>query len=406
VWKVLIADDEPKIRKGIRSVFDSEIKNVEIVGEAEDGEIALEIAQQTQPDIYLVDICMPFLNGIDLIKHLKTLNQDAKIIIISGHDEFDYAQQALKLQVFDYILKPFVAVNLVQTVNKAIDELEVHAKNKKYLEWADQQLKRNVPIIREAFFKDFVDGKLTEYELNRQIGFLELTFGENIGMIIVKLEEKANRFEPDEEVDRLRLLFAAQNIVEEQLSDLKPCYTFKDDQSNIVGIVNISKDTNLELYAGKIKSMIENYLNHSAIVCYARQLGNFDTVPETYKNLLGEMKEKNSASPIVRRIKQYIESHYSENGLSLQEVAEAVNVSPAYLSRLLKNEEGYSFIEYLTIVRIKMAIRYMDDVNIKIVDVAEKVGYSTQHYFSTAFKKILGVSPSQYRRGSFEDDQE
>ena len=98
----------------------------------------------------------------------------------------------------------------------------------------------------------------------------------------------------------------------------------------------------------------------------------------------------------------YIETHYYKEELSLQDLAQSVQISPTYLSRLLKSEIGVSFIEYLTYVRVQKAMQLMSDPTVKIYEVAERVGYSNQHYFSTAFKKVVGLSPVEYRkRGSW-----
>ena len=75
-----------------------------------------------------------------------------------------------------------------------------------------------------------------------------------------------------------------------------------------------------------------------------------------------------------------------------------MQISPTYLSRLLKQEIGVSFIEYLTHVRVQKAIQLIQDPATKLYEVAERVGYANQHYFSTAFKKVLGVSPAEYRK--------
>lgn len=400
MWKLLIADDEPKIRKGIRSIVESELKDVTVIAEAEDGETALELARETSPDIFLLDINMPFLNGIELIEKLEQEKRYTKTIIISGYDEFEYAQKALKLRVFDYILKPFEPSILVQMIKMAIKELEAEQKNRKHLEWAEQQLQRNIPQIKESFFNDLVNGKLTPYEIERQTDFLNIDLSLNPGLIIIKIEDKETRFGPDSEMDRYLTLFAAQNIAEEILADLQPVHTFRDAQSNIVNLINMDSNPDISAISLKIKELIKQHLNHSVLICCDQCSSDLSLLADTYKKLLDELKTIATVSPIVRRIKDYIDSHYNQRDLSLQDVAEAVNISPSYLSRLLKDEDGHSFIEYLTIIRIKMALRLMNDPNMKIAEIADRVGYSTQHYFSTAFKKIFGVSPNQYRRGS------
>ena len=104
VYKLLIADDESRIRKGLRNVLDWNELNIEVVGEAEDGEIALVQTKKLNPDLIFLDICMPFLNGLKLIEKLNEPDRNCIIIIITGHDEFEYMHEALKLKVFDYLL--------------------------------------------------------------------------------------------------------------------------------------------------------------------------------------------------------------------------------------------------------------------------------------------------------------
>ena len=80
--KVLIADDEPKIRRGLKSLIDRGALDMEVIAEAEDGEMALELAQKTIPDILLVDICMPFLNGLQLIEQLNCVLKDVSSLLL------------------------------------------------------------------------------------------------------------------------------------------------------------------------------------------------------------------------------------------------------------------------------------------------------------------------------------
>ncbi|MBP2646080.1 MAG: two component transcriptional regulator, AraC family, partial [Firmicutes bacterium] len=95
---------------------------------------------------------------------------------------------------------------------------------------------------------------------------------------------------------------------------------------------------------------------------------------------------------------KYIEKYYYKEELSLSNLAEEIHMSPTYLSRLLKQEIGVSFIEYLTQVRVRKAIQLMSSSTVKMYEIAEQVGYSNQHYFSTAFKKVVGFSPAEYRK--------
>ena len=98
-------------------------------------------------------------------------------------------------------------------------------------------------------------------------------------------------------------------------------------------------------------------------------------------------------------VKDYIEEHYKDSSLSLKRTAEKMNINLYYLCRMFKNEMNISFSSYLTKIRIGEAIKLMHNDRLKIYEIAEKVGYNSQHYFSAAFKKVLGVTPSEYKDG-------
>lgn len=104
-WKVMIADDEGIIREGIRQCVDWDSLGMTVVAEAEDGEEALELAVQHSIHIALVDLNMPIMHGMELMKRLREQLPGCKIIVITGHDEFSYAQESIRLQVNDYILE-------------------------------------------------------------------------------------------------------------------------------------------------------------------------------------------------------------------------------------------------------------------------------------------------------------
>ena len=110
-------------------------------------------------------------------------------------------------------------------------------------------------------------------------------------------------------------------------------------------------------------------------------------------------------SPLVRRAKDYIRETYTEADMSLENFANLMQVSPVYLSRIIKQELGTSFVILVTQLRMSKAIQLLSATDLPINEIAEKVGYDTQHYFSTAFKKAVGVSPNQYRKGAaFQED--
>ena len=101
---------------------------------------------------------------------------------------------------------------------------------------------------------------------------------------------------------------------------------------------------------------------------------------------------------MIRKVKLYIDRNYKDQDLSLQKLADDLEVNCSYLSTLFKQELGISFTDYIIKFRITEAIGLMNDTKIKIYEIAEQVGYSSQHYFCNAFKKVFGISPTEYRQ--------
>lgn len=397
MFKVLIADDEPKIRKGIKKVLDWGMLDFEIVGEAEDGEMAFEKAAETLPDLLLLDICMPFINGLELINKLQTVLNDPVIIIISGHDEFEYAQQALKLKVFDYILKPVEKEILLNAVLNAKQHM-ISRRNQSIKEaFTLKQLKKSTHYLKETFLREWIQGQVKEEEIEKQFSYFNIGHTLSMGLIIIRLTDKSTAImEEGWEIDLLA--YAIENIAREAMGGFKELTSFIDTRNQIVLISDSFPITKWSGIGVSIERYIEQYLKREAII-EMQLLGSLSDVKNVYQELCMRLIEKSQKTPVVGSIQRYIEKYYSNPELSLTQIAGEIGISQTYLTRLLKQELGLSFIDYLTQVRLKKAVVLMQDPHIKVYEVAEMVGYTSQHYFSNVFKKAFNVSPLDYKRG-------
>ena len=126
--KVFLVDDEIVIREGIRESFPWEDTPYSLVGEAPDGEMALPIIRDTNPDIVITDIKMPFMDGLELCRELKSQMPWIGIIVLSGYDEFEYARQCIKLGVREYLLKPINSADLREALDKVSAQLKEERK--------------------------------------------------------------------------------------------------------------------------------------------------------------------------------------------------------------------------------------------------------------------------------------
>ncbi|WP_346354336.1 response regulator transcription factor [Azotosporobacter soli] len=398
MWKVLIADDEPKIRRGIKSLPDWSLLGLEVAAEAEDGEMALEAAREVRPDIILADICMPFMNGLQFIEAIKKELPEAQIIVITGHDEFSYAQQALKLQVMDYLLKPVGQEQLEEVLKAACEKLAAQRSVGQYLTLANQETQKNLTALRNTFFAEWAGGRVAEAELAGRMRFLKIMTPAAAGLVTVKAIDRHTCGRTQREWEKELVLFAVRNIMLDVLQAWQPSL-FQGEKGVVSALVDIHSDQEWETLAEQLQGALERYGKQTVFVCRKR-LATLNELPDAYHAALEEMKKAESYTPTVLLSKKYIEKHYRREGLSLQDVADAMQISPTYLSRLLKCEMGVSFIDYLIEVRMRKAMKLLCNPELKLYEIAAEVGYSNQHYFSTAFKKVAGLSPAEYRKRS------
>jgi len=398
MWKVLIADDEPKIRRGLRASVERLRPDMKVVAEAEDGETALALVQSEKPDILMIDIRMPFLNGLELIERINEVHRDCVIIVVSGHDEFEYAKRALQLKVFEYVLKPVPRELLASVLERADRELVGTRQQNRYIDWAREQLERNMPLLREQFLRDWVNGRLARSEIEEQTAFLGIEMPAEISMAVVHVVERFLAVDPAKEKERRLVLFALRKVVEETLQPFCPLTVFADEHDNVVAIAASAGGPDwIEAFC-KIEPNVSRSLSQTLILAQKPVPDGGDGVHDAYEALTAEVARKSGYRTLVVAAQKFIEINYGQPELTLEEVASAVGISPGYLSRLLKQETGLSFIDYLTRMRITSAIQLMSDPAIKIYEVAEAVGYQSQHYFSRAFKRVLGRCPADYRK--------
>lgn len=390
-WKILIADDEPKIRRGLHAQIDRLGLPCEVCAEAEDGEIALEAAERLRPDILLVDINMPFVNGLDFIEALRRTRADARVILITGYEEFEYARRALELDVQAYLLKPINVEELRRAVETAIDQLEVSRQRNRHFEWAIAQIGNRREFLREEFLRDAVSGRLEADEIREFRVYFDFPEPERMMLMLISARSSATREKPWQHTLRQ---YALQDALQES-PELRYRCLFSDDRGNVLLLYDAPPELDARL-AEAVHAALGGELGLT-VQLETEPVTSLTRIAEAYDSAMERMLSSAQLSPIVEGAKAYIAAHHSDPDLSLMEVAEALNVHPAYLSRTMKQELGMPFAKYLTNVRIGKAVQLMRDPSIRIWKVAEMVGYSGGNYFSAAFKKVLGVSPADYR---------
>ena len=187
LYKIMLVDDEDDVREGVSHKINWEQIGYEIVGFAENGQEALELAEKLRPDVLMTDIKMPFMDGLTLCQRMKQMMPETKLIILSGFDEFEYAQKAMQFEVIEYILKPINSKELTDILIKIKKQMDEEYSDKCNIEKLYQHYQDSLPIIREKFLVGLIEGKILESRIAVLCNNCEVNFsGEAMTVAVVQ----------------------------------------------------------------------------------------------------------------------------------------------------------------------------------------------------------------------------
>lgn len=162
LYKLMIVDDEEEIRLGVIKKINWAEQGFEVVGDAENGQEALEMAEKLHPDVIMTDIKMPFMDGLELGKRITDIMPSTKIIIFSGSDDLEYAHKAIKINVVEYVLKPINSIELIEVLKRLKEKLDKEYDAKRNVEILKNHYLESIPVIREQFLVGALEGRITK----------------------------------------------------------------------------------------------------------------------------------------------------------------------------------------------------------------------------------------------------
>ncbi|MFC7680655.1 response regulator [Paenibacillus sp. GCM10028914] len=343
MYKIIIADDEKMIKRSLRALVARLGDDFVLIGEASNGKDALELVRKNSPHILITDICMPEMDGMELIAEVRKCCGQVKVIVISGHAEFKYAHQALRYNVTDYLLKPIEPESLMS-------------------------------LLKSFFDQDKLEGK-------RLAGRIEPRWHQNAEQLFRSLWS-------GQEKELIREVERFQQLVEESTQDDVLVADIYLDQ-----VAYIRRRA-----AGMCSRISEELLREEAepsAVGHPSEWFKAACIDLFHKAArlrgLGQTQQ-------IRKALSYIDSHMGSYELSLTGAAEHAAMSVTYFSRFFKEETGMSFVRYVTNLRMEKAKQLLTETNLTVWAVAESIGYSTYHHFAKVFRKETGMTPTEYRR--------
>ena len=362
--KVFLVEDEAIIRHGIRDNIDWASHGFEFAGEAGDGEYAYPLILKAQPDILVTDIKMPFMDGLELSRLVKKTLPRTRIIVLSGYNEFEYAKEAIKIGISDYLLKPVSSAGLIDALKKAADEIREEREKSKLLERYFVSYEKYTEFLDKTDYSG-VDRKLIN-------DFLKLGSVEECSPFVEEYFAAIGEHNYKSLLLRQYMTMDIFYCVQEFLKKLKA-----DPPEVPESVVDIKRVPKVIESVEMTKAyLIEEF----AAALQARDRASNDRY-----------------GSVIRDAKEYIRANFSQSDLSLNRIAAHIGVSPSYFSSIFKQETGQSFVEYLTQVRMERACELLKCTSYRTFEIGEQVGYNDSHYFSAAFKKAMGQSPKEYK---------
>jgi two-component system response regulator YesN len=336
MYHVLIADDEPLMRKALEMMI-SKIDGFKVTYSVGLGELAVEICKNNKVDIVFMDIMMPGESGIECSKKIYEHNPNITIFIVSSYNSFEFAIEALNSKVKAYISKP-VSFSQVESLlnNYLIENTDINKQRK----FCENQYEKLLSIIKE---KDF---KKVYYDVPEIINEVYLESKKDTGSL------KEYFIKIGQELINSTLLLSKETT---KVNELFPIDEF-----------NMKNKKYFEFWIFKI---INYVFQQNGIQKYE----------------------------MLTKVFNYIENHIEEE-IGLNEIISNCSVSQGYLSRIFKRQFNISVMEYLHMRKMYMAKSYFCFTDLKITDVAFKLGYNESSYFSKVFKKYESTTVYEYKK--------
>jgi two-component system response regulator YesN len=521
MYRFLMVDDEEIVRRGFRRKIDWERLGFEFLEPCENGKQALEAIRTLRPDVVMTDIYMPHVDGLAVAAYAAEHFPEIVVVILSGYDEFEYAQKAIRSKVFEYVLKPVTSRDLTGLLGRLKERLDAERRSRRDESALKERAVKGDDLLRARSLIDMVSGARAvteEADFQELFGFsprglacaaivaegdptertsvpaaawLAEVVAAAIGSMrrVLAFSPGENRealiiFEPDSPSCARAAQSVAERIAaaagfpatvglsgvrenwievprafEEAAAALSyrlisgPGRVFRymqagaDDPAQLAELKGRSERLCRAVVAGDVEEsetrsaalfgMMEAALlspqrvQHDIGALFAgvldafaqlgvspgtvsRDLGmDYDLVvqrlrtAEEARTLLGKLAAyagsildaRNLPAPEwkVRDFKDYVARHYGEKSLSVQTVAASLSISASYLSKLVKRHLDRSVIDYLTEYRMERAKELLATSDLMTYEIAEATGYPDARYFSSSFKRHVGVTPTEYR---------
>lgn len=431
-YKVFLVEDEIVTREGIRDTVDWAAAGYQFCGEAPDGEIALPLIYERRPETVITDIKMPFMDGLQLCRILRETLPATKIIILSGHDEFKYAQEAIQIGVTEYLLKPIIPQDLLAALRKVARQIDEEHQTSAHLQSLQAQMVSQRSMLRERCLLNLVTGNSSSAD------FIEQAQGLEIDLLAPWYQVLVIRAVPRTGAPAAPLFVVCQHvdaIIADVTGDTNSIVSFKQGLEETILILKGETPEALARQAQRLPEVLQRQLaaqtSSLAVIGVGQATERLGTISQSFAQALAQISAGGIPTPSLRGVegdgwerptpagmpaqpdnhqqepshsaariakaRSYIDANFSSPDISLSLVAAQVLLSPTYFSVVFAREVGETFIEYLTNVRIRRAMELLHTTSLTSSEIAYQIGYHNPRYFYSVFRKVAGLPPNEFR---------
>lgn len=240
-YKVLLVDDEEEVMNVIEHKIDWERLGFEVIGKAQNGVKALEVAEKTQPDVVITDIKMPYMDGLELARRLKEDNPSVRIMILTGFDEFEYAKEAVHLEVEEYVLKPVNSNELSDCMMRLKQNLDKERDEKLNVQKLQQYYMESLELLQTNFFCSLIEGRVQDGEVDKYMDAYQITVN---GPYYCSVVFHVSESRVPEGMAPLLLTMSLQREAGEKFKDRWKCKAFTY-LSNVVMLVELPSEESI-----------------------------------------------------------------------------------------------------------------------------------------------------------------
>lgn len=399
---MILVEDESFERSSLVNCVDWGLVGVSIIGEAANGLQALSLVEKLHPDIVLTDVKMPVMSGIELSKRIRQTQSETKIIFLSSYDDFEYAKQAIDLNIQAYVMKPVNEGELLRVIKKVADEITEKALETRMYNKIKNNYTISMNLARQALVNRLIVGLQTCEDDARNLGLEWLCVPSCDLCLFLSFYDITKLASIDEKISILNrscLQVCGQsiNVCINAGTVITFCAFLPETRNALMRNVYEILQSFFEGIGGRqvrIESMHGNeILNtpaklHTAIL--KRSISGYSE-PDTL------LEKKKNKQQIADEVEKIIATQYS-NPLTLESIARMMHFTPNYIGTVFKSLKKISVNRYLMKVRLQKAQELLGNNELALNDIAELCGFGSITYFHTIFKKEKGVTPGEYRQ--------